>query len=484
MIRNLLTSVVFTFVSSVNAWTQDVDSALNNLQQIPTKYITTIDKKINRYGSRITSKTERTLVKLSSWENKIQGMLQKINPEAANRLFGNNQLTFTTLLQKMRQGEAIALQYKAPYSKYSDDLTTSLNYIAQQKEKIDSSIIKRVTATSRKMKDLADEEDKSEAIQQFIKKRKKQLIEQAFQYIGKSKYLIKINKEAYYYAETMKNYKEMFADSKKAEETVMTILKRIPAFQKFVQKNSMLASLFGSTSGEVGGSVASLAGLQTRASVQNLIQDRIASGGPNAQETFRQNMQQAQGELTKLKDKLLNSVSGGGGSSGGELPDFKPNMEKTKTFSQRLEFGSNFQFAKNNALMPTTGDIGLSVGYKINDKSVAGIGVSYKMGLGSLQRIRFTNQGASVRSFLDWKLKKQFFVSGGYELIHNAQFEKIAQLKNYEAWQRSALIGMTKKMKINTKLFKSTNVQLLFDFLSHQHVPVGQPVLFRVGYTF
>jgi len=481
MTRQLLYNTILLLTGFIGySQESNTDSLLNNIRSIPTKYLNTIDKKASQYTYRITTRTEKTLVKLSRWENKIQGVLQKINPEAANSLFGNNQITFTTLLEKLRQGEGVALQYRAPYYKYRDDVTTSLNYIAEQKEKLDSGMIKIATAASIKMKTLSDEEDKTEAIQQFIKERKKQLIEQAFQYIGRSKYFTKINKEAYYYTETLKNYRELFADSKKSEETAMTILKRIPAFQKFVQKNSMLASLFGQ-SGE-SGTMANIAGLQTRTSVQNLIQDRIASGGPNAQEAFRQNIQQAQGELTKLKEKLLNSVSEVGGSSGGQLPDFKPNMEKTKTFKQRFEYGFNLQFAKNNSLMPTTSDIALSIGYKINDKSVVGAGASYKLGMGSLQRIRFTHEGIGLRSFIDWKLKKQFFISGGYELNHNAQFTKIEQLKKYDVWQRSALLGITKKMKINTKWFRETNVQLLYDFFSQQHLPVSQPVLFRIGY--
>jgi len=376
------------------------------------------------------------------------------------------------------------LQYQAPYNKYRDDITTSLKYLAQQKEQLDSGLLKKVKETSGKMQDLAEVENKSEAIQQFIKERKKELISQSIQYIGKSKYLTKINKEAYYYAETLKNYKELFKDNKKAEETARIILNKIPAFQQFMRKNSQLASLFGQP-GSVGNSpnLVSLAGLQTRASVQSLIQDRISSGGPNAQQAFGQNMQQAQGELNKLKDKILKSTIGDG-TGGGELPDFKPNQQKTKTLKQRMEYGFNVQFARPNNLSPASSDIALSIGYKINDKSVVGIAASYKLGMGSIQHIEFNHEGIGLRSFIDWKLKKQFFVSGGYELNHLTQFENINQLKNYDAWQRSALLGLTKKINIKAKHFKSNNISILYDFLNKKHLPVSPPVLFRMGYNF
>ena len=226
MRKTLIPTFVFLIVLSATALGQDVDSTLDNLQKISTKYTASIDKKINHYSDRITKKTEKTLTKLSRWENKIHHLLIKVSPEAADRLFGNNQITFTSLLEKVKEGKAIALSYQANYNKYRDDLTTSLNYIKQQKEILDSGIIKKAKATSDNMQALADKEDQSEMLQQFIKERKKQLIEGAFKYIGKSKYLTKINKEAYYYAETLKNYKELFSDSKKAEATVKNVLNK------------------------------------------------------------------------------------------------------------------------------------------------------------------------------------------------------------------------------------------------------------------
>ena len=323
------------------------------------------------------------------------------------------------------------------------------------------------------------EQTQTEAIEQFIKERRKQLISQSLQYIGNSKYLSKINKESYYYVETLKNYKEIFSDKKKTEETALTILNKIPAFTKFVQQNSMLARLFGSPSS--GGATPSLAGLQTRTSVNALIQNQIAAGGPNARQQIMENMQAAQNELSKLKDKVLKA---GGGSSDAEIPDFKPRQTKTQTFKQRLEFGNNFQFAKNNSLVPATADLGLSLGYKLNDRSVIGIGASYKMGMGSIQHISITHQGIGLRSFVDWKLKKQFYLSGGYEMNYNAAFKNIQQLQNYGTWQNAGLVGLSKKINVKTKWTKGTKLSLLYDMLSRQHVPVSQPVVFRVGYNF
>ncbi len=455
------------------------DSTVQSLQQLSSKYITTVDNKIERYSHRLSSKTEKTLAKLSRWENKIQGLFQKVNPEAAQKLFGEGQMTFSSLLQKLKEGKNIAEQYKGKYDVYRDKLTTHLRYLQQQKENLNNKLVKPVQKATKKAAELEQDIQNSEALEQFIKERKKQLLDESLKYIGKNKYLTKINKEAYYYVETLRNYKELFSDKQKAEETALTILNRIPAFQKFVQQNSMLASLF-RMPGSGNSNTPNLSGLQTRAQMNSLIQERVAAGGPNAQAQIRQNMQQAQAELNKLKDKIIKAD----GNGNAELPDFKPNMQKTKTFIQRLEFGSNIQFAKNNSFVPATADIGLSLGYKLNDKSVIGLGASYKMGLGSIQHISITHQGLGLRSFVDWKLKKQFFVSGGFEMNHNAAFKNITQLKNYNNWQQAGLIGISKKIAVKTKFFKGTKLQLLYDMLHSQHVPVSQPILFRIGYEF
>ena len=176
MFKLLLILFLSVQICTVKAVAQDADSTLNALQQIPTRYINTIDSKIDQYSSRITTKTTKTLTKLSRWENKIKSLLEKTSPETAAQLFAPGQPTFTSLLEQLKQGEAIALTYQAQYNKYTDDITTSLKYIAQQKEQLDSGFIKKANAAHKKMKALASEEDKNEALQQFIKERKKQLI--------------------------------------------------------------------------------------------------------------------------------------------------------------------------------------------------------------------------------------------------------------------------------------------------------------------
>jgi Skp family chaperone for outer membrane proteins len=458
------------------------DSAVASVKEIPVKYLSQVSAKADKYSGRITSKTEKTLAKLSKWEQKIHGLLQKADPATAERLFGAGRPTFTSMLQKIKEGKAVADGYKAQYDSYTDKLTTGIKYLEAKKDSLDSKFIKPIADAREKMQQLDSSVAESEAVEKMIRERRKELGDAALKALGKSKYLTKINKEAWYYTETLRNYKKLFNDPKKAEEAALNILNKIPAFGKFMRENGALAKLFGQPSplGGAGGGP-SLAGLQTRANVNALIQDRIAAGGPNARAAVSQNMQAAQAQLQQLKDKIIKA---GGGSSNAELPDFKPNSQKSKTFRQRLERGTNFTIGKSGTGRAAVIDMGLSLGYKLNDKSIIGVGASYKMGYGSIQKIRITNEGIGLRSFIDWKIKKQFFVSGGYELNHVSSFTSIRSLQSTEMWQQSGLLGISKKLKIKTKLFKETKFSLLYDMLHREHIPVTQPIVFRVGYNF
>lgn len=457
---------------------------LTDLSKLPARYVEVIGEKADKYYSQVTAKTEKTLERLAKWEAKIKTILEKTSPEIAQRLFANDQLTFASLLEKYKQGKAAADNYRGQYNEYRDKVSTTVKYLDDKKQQLNNTVIKPLQEAKAKTDTLNKQLKNTEAVTAFIKERKKQLMEQALQYLGKSKYLSKISKESFYYVETLKNYKEIFSDPKKAEELAVKLLNKLPGFSDFVRKNSMLASLFNlpqTPSG--GGGLNSLAGLQTRTQVNNLIQQQLAAGGPNAQDVFRQNMQSAQGQLNELKNKIIKA---GGSSSNDEMPEgFKPNTQKSKTLKQRLEYGATIQSQKGNSYWPNSSDLGVTLGYKLNDRSVIGIGGSYKLGLGrGLNAIKFTSEGIGLRTYIDWKIKGSFWISGGYEQNYRTAFNRVDQLRDRGGWSTSGLIGLSKKISLKTKFLKQTNVRLYWDFLSYQEVPRREPVVLRIGYSF
>ncbi|MBK6379301.1 MAG: hypothetical protein IPF72_05955 [Chitinophagaceae bacterium] len=251
----------FSFFSCL-AQADSIFLALENIQKVPVKYLNAVENKIDKYSNRITGKTEKTLAKLSKWENKIKGILDQVSPETSAKLFGSNATTFGSVLKRIQEGKAVAVGYRAKYNSYRDKLTTSVKYLEDQKDKLDKKLIQPINDAKKKLEELEQDISNTEAVEQFIKERKKQLMNEAVKYIGKSKYLTKIDKEAYYYIETLRNYKELFSDKKKVEVLALKVLNKIPAFKNFVKQNSMLASLFRLPSEP--GAPLDLRGLQTR----------------------------------------------------------------------------------------------------------------------------------------------------------------------------------------------------------------------------
>ena len=379
---------------------------------------------------------------------------------------------------KISGAQSSSVVHLNQYNPFIDTLSTSLAFLKKYKGLEDK--VKLPTDALDKLKSKLNESDR---IKEFIAQRKQQMKEALSKYTKlpaslKNQYE-RINKTAYYYSAQVKEYKDMLKEPKKIEEKALSVLNQMPFYQKFMKENSQLASLFRLPDNSGGSSAPSLAGLQTRASVQGMIQQRIASGGPNAMAQIQQNLAAAHSEIDKLKDKI--SKLGGGGSDL-EMPDFKPNSQKTKPLLKRLEYSANVQFAKSSSLLPSTANIGVGIGFKLDDKKVIGVGASGSIALGNIRHISFSSQGFGLRSYFDWKIKNQIYVTGGYEMNYNSAFKNIEQLKNYEAWQRSALIGLSKKYQISKKL--KGNMQILYDFLSNSHVPVSSPIVFRIGYNF
>ncbi len=248
----------------------------------------------------------------------------------------------------------------------------------------------------------------------------------------------------------------------------------------FLRTHSELASLFQLPNGPGINSPVNAVGLQTRSSVLQQMQ-QILGAGANPQQMVQQGMMDLQGQLKQLKDKL--TTSGGGGSTDQEMPDFKKNSQRTKSFFKRLEFGTNIQSVKGSYYFPVTTDVSLNIGYRISDRNVAGFGIAYKIGLGAgWNKIKLTHQGIGLRSFWDWKWKGNLWLSAGAEMNYHSEIKQIEVLKKFSAWQTAALAGISKKYKAGKKI--QGNMQLLYDFLHAKQIPPSPAFVFRVGYTF
>jgi hypothetical protein len=346
--------------------------------------------------------------------------------------------------------------------------------------------LKQVNELTGELKELQARMQQANNIQAYIRQRQQELKQQLKDKLFNSsmaKSLKSINKETFYYEQRLREYKELINDKQKLEQKALELVRNLPAFQKFWQKHSYLAQLFPTPANY--GTPQALQGLQTRAGVQQQLQQRfgMSSITPNASvgagnNYLQQQMQAAQTQLSQLKDKL-SDLGINGGSSDMTVPDFKPNSQHTKSFLQRIEYGMNVQSLKGSWGIPVTSDVALTAGYKLNDRSTIGIGAAYRMGWGSIKHIRITHEGVGLRSYTDIKAKGSIWISGGYELNYMQSFKKLPDLYDIHVWQRSGLIGLTKKYKIGKR---ENNMQLLWDFLSYSQIPRTPALKFRVGF--
>lgn len=463
---------LFTIISFVCSGQTDSSNEISS--KTYKKYLNTINSKAVLYSSRITNKTEKTIAKLAKWEKKINQLLSKQNPEVASKLFGSKTLTFESFYQQIKNSNAIYENSVLKINEYNRKINKSIKYLDIKSSLIDSANVQNVKNNLKKLNELDSVLNNQEKLSQFIKERKKVLLKEATKFLGNNKNLLKINKEVYYYNETLKNYKDLFENQDKTEKYVISLLEKNPAFKEFLRNNKLSNSLI---PGSDNLNLETLVGLQTKSTINKLIQNKISSAGSQGKEIISQNLKAAMSDLENYKKKILQNDQ----NPDSELPpSFKPNRQKSKTFLQRLEYGVNFQLIKVKSYLPGSADFGFNLGYKINDKSTMGLGIAYKLSVGSIDKINFKHEGLSFRSYLDWKLKKRLYLSGGFEKNYNASFKKFSDLK-YVTWTSSGLLGLT---KILSKGSKKMKLQFSYDLLHSTHIPNTSPFIYRIGYNF
>ncbi len=439
-----------------------------------SKFLNGISSKFSKLQGDISRKTEQMLDRMEKQEAKLCRKLQRKDSVAAKKLFASNAAKYQQLRNKLYAADSNNTKLKE-YLPHFDTLKTSLAFL--EKGAANSpQLNKELTAAKAQLQQFGNRMQVANEIKRQMRERKQQLNEQ-LQKFGMGKGMLAINKEVYYFQQQLNEYKSLLNDPKKMEQKAIAALRGSSLFKDFMKRNSLLAQLFKLPDNY--GSPESLAGLQTVASVQQMLDQRIAAGGPNAQQMVQQNLQQARNQLKALKDKV-NKL--GGGSSSMDMPTgFSPNKMKTKTFLQRIEWGLNIQTQKTRGILPTTSDIAMTAGYRLSEKSTVGLGWSAKVGWGSgIKDIHLSSQGVGLRSYVDIKLKGSFWISGGYEMNYQNAFVKYQELYNIDSWLRSGLIGLTKKYKIGKK---TNNMQVLWDFLSYSQTPRTEAIKFRIGYT-
>jgi len=476
--RLCLTGILFYLTAGVFAQGQLIDK----IGSLPDHLFSTIQSKTAKLDERITRRTEKYLARLARKEKKLQHKLFEKDSAAAQNLFAGSEEKYKSLASKLKEPASQNIQH--PLHEYIpglDSITSAIHFLRKTGSLLPNDKLNQVQAVSTELQQLQGRLQQANDIGEFIKQRELELKNQLSGY-GLGKELAGINKEAFYYGQQLAEYKNLLHDPDKLERKILSALSNVPAFQTFMQKESYLAQLFGLP--DTYSNITSLAGLQTRSQVEQLIANNIgsAAGGANPEQFVMEQIQRARQALSQLKDKL-NFLGSSGGAGDITMPSFKKNDQRTKTFLKRLEYGFNIQTQPTTRFLPNRTSIAILVGYKLKDNFSFGVGGSYLLGMGNgLDHIRFSNQGIGIRSYLDLKAKGNIFLSGGFEYNFMQEFQSLQGISHFDTWQKSALVGLSKQYKISKN--KKNNIQLLFDALYKQHTPPSSPVIFRMGQKF
>lgn len=462
-----MTALLLFLVFVLAGYTQSNEQPLN----FSKGFFEKLNKKITVINSSLQKNTDALLKKMQKKEEKLKKQLYKKDSIAAKQIF-KNQEQFYSSIKTNTNSKSLNTEYLPKL----DSLTTALDMIdmitlPQSPINLPDGIDQeKITGISKNITELQNTLQSSTEIKKLLDERKKQLAAILKPY-GISNYTKKIHKEIYYYQAKVNEWKRIISDEAELQNRLIGYARNLPAFKNFFAKNSWLSKLFPNSSQNADASKV-LTGLQNREEI-------LAAAGRNfslSSDGYRQQIQQAGNEMNKLKStgSMVN------GDQIDEMPDFKPNSQKTKPFLKRFELDANILNKKSYGVLPTTTDLALNIGYRLNDKSVIGFGLAYKVGLGNnINNIKLSSQGLGLRSFIDIKLKKNLWISGGYEQNYMSEIDRYPEVANISSWQESGLIGIKKKFTVGKR---TNNIQVLWDFLSYSQPIKTEPIQVRFGF--
>lgn len=462
---------------------------VSKITHFPTQLFSKVSQQTASLQQQLTRQTTAYLLRMARQEEKLKTRLYKADSVKAAALYPDDpKQQYATLIQKFRQDSAKTFHSMGPeYLPNADSLHGALSFLNKNPGLVNASpaLQAKMQSSLANLRQLQARLQYADVIKQFIQARQARLqqVISGFPHVpsGISHALAGYKQQAYYYSAQVRACREMLNDPGKMMQAALVLLNKVPAFTSFMKKNSFLSGIMGVPAGY--GSEQGMQGLQTREQVMSMIQSKIGQGGPNAAASLQNSINTAKQDISKLQNKLS---ALGGGSGGMDMPDFKPNPEKTKTLWQRLEYGVNLQTAQTTYYYPTTTNIGLTVAYKLGSSNVIGLGGSYLLGWGSgIQHIAMSSQGVSFRGFVLIRIKSSFSADGELGYSYEQPFNSFKTIRSLTAWTPAGYIGITKTISMKSTVFKKTQVSLLWDVLTYIYpLPPGtSPFVFRVGYS-
>ena len=249
--------------------------ATDGVKSVSSKSLHLLQKKYDKLNASVEKQSQKMLARMQKKEEKLAGDVRKKDSTKAVELFGESEGKYADLKAKIKRPFDSTRPF--PLKEYIpgiDSMQTALNFLKTTGVNLPTDKFQNVIKASDELQGLQDRLQKANDVEAFVKERERQLKEQ-LQNSGITKQLKGINKEVFYYSQRMREYKEALKSPEKVEQKVLGAVRESSFFQSFMKKNSYLAKLFPTPDNY--GTPVTLAGLQTRASVQQALQQRFGT---------------------------------------------------------------------------------------------------------------------------------------------------------------------------------------------------------------
>ena len=125
-------------------------------------------------------------------------------------------------------------------------MQTALRFLDQNKNLINGlskDQLEKLSEVNEEFRQLQGTLQQANEIQQFIKEREIELKNQLANF-GLTRQLLGLNKQAVYYQQQLREFKELLKDRDRLKQKLMARVAEFPAFKSFMARNSYLAQLF------------------------------------------------------------------------------------------------------------------------------------------------------------------------------------------------------------------------------------------------
>jgi chromosome condensin MukBEF ATPase and DNA-binding subunit MukB len=150
----------------------------DSLVQIPGKYLSSVDKKIEGLDKQLTRQSEKYLHSLSKQEAKILRELSKLDSSRAKEMMGDTKAAYEQLSQKLNAADGkLDKAFSGQYLPYLDSLQGSLGFLKDAGNIVSKSkdIQQKLGSSLEQVKQIQNKLQQADEIKRYVQQRQEHL---------------------------------------------------------------------------------------------------------------------------------------------------------------------------------------------------------------------------------------------------------------------------------------------------------------------